>query len=133
MKRHPQWSARLFAVASAWRDIPLAYGSSDCGRFAANVADAVLGTHLIERVTYSTAREAIAFYRKYGNVRQTVTALLGELAVFKVGPPVRRGDLGQIGRHALAACFGAQTLAQTDIGLRPIDRRLLRPWHWELG
>jgi len=128
--RHQQWVKRLTAVEAEWRNAPLEYGKQDCGRMAARCVDAVLGTDHESQLTYLTPREAVALIRKHRKLMWLVTHLIGPP---KAGPPVRRGDIGQVGRHSLAVCFGPHTLAITQLGMRPIDRRLLQPWHWEVG
>lgn len=131
MKRHPDWVKRMRQNERQYRFAKLDYVRHDCGRLAARHVDAVLGTKLIRNLTYKGPREAVLFMRRYGGLQGVVTSMLG----FPTrGAPTRRGDIGQVGRHALAICMGADTIVCSKIGgLRPVDRNKLAPWHWRVG
>lgn len=118
--RRADWLARLYRVVEAGAAVPFAFGSQDCGRFAARCVDAITGSDWERELAgqYVDERTAIRFLARAGGISAAVTERLGPpIAVLEAG----RGDVcllpGEDG-PGLGVCLGATVAALRPEGVR---------------
>lgn len=122
MTRRSTWEAELSAYIASVRDLPMAWGSHDCGLFFAGACLAMTGFDPGEpfRGKYSTELGAAKALKKFGSgdLESTLDGL------FDVVPAgfARRGD-GIWNGESVGVCMGAYALfVATEGGLARIPR-----------
>lgn len=103
MTRHPEWERRLNAVVEKHRDLPGAWGFSDCWIMATDAYEAVTGAKLLPKLRrYKSEKAGYRLFAKHG-FTAVGEAMASVLPV--VGPlSARRGDLGTIKRDGVESC-----------------------------
>lgn len=108
MKRSAQWAGALTRYLRARRRMPFAWGSNDCGAFAAGAVAAMTGVDLSARWARATAAQAAAVLRRTGGLAAIADADLPRID----RAHVTRGDL------AMVAIRGRESLGVvTEVGV----------------
>jgi hypothetical protein len=124
--RHNNWQGRLHAYVESCKNTSFAYGSFDCGIFAADCIEAITGNDLA------------AEFRGYKSAREAVTAIknaCGAMSIPKLGEYIaakhglrevplnfaQRGDLVIVSNKR----FGIVSMTGTDIYV-PANRGITR-------
>jgi hypothetical protein len=131
VKRHHQWSSRMYAVIEAHRHLPFEWGVNDCCLFVSRAYDAMTDsavTYLI-RERYHDHASALRFIAEYGSLEAAVSRYLGDPSTDRAvrGDPVLI-DGGE--GYALGLCIGSKVVAMGPSGLRELPRSsILKVWH----
>lgn len=109
MKRFDDWPEQLAATVAAAQARPFAFGTHDCGLFAADCVLSMTGVDIAEgfRGAYADEAGAMAIEARHGGVQGLMTTVLGYPVPV---PQVHRGDvvmLEEDGRRTLGICMGA--------------------------
>ena len=106
------WEKRLAAFIEARRTMPFAWGVNDCVSFGIDAVAAITGV-TTRRVTWTTAREALAAVDAAGGLAAALTAILG--TPHDNWRRARRGDVVltatndlEGGRGPVMICLGEQ-------------------------
>jgi len=87
--RLPDWPARLDAYLRSRRDLPFAWGTNDCGMFAAGAVEAMTGV-LPGDWSYSSDKAALRLIQAAGGLSAILDGMFPRQAVDRL----QRGDIG---------------------------------------
>ena len=119
ISRLPDWQLRLEAFVNARRSTPFAWGTNDCGIFAADCVLALTGTDPAPKGMreHRTAKQAARAVNRRGGLMGIATAAFGPAApaVFAHVGDVVLVNIGK--RQALAICNGSTAIGPSEIGM----------------
>lgn len=116
MARREDWPARLARYVDAHRDMPFAWGSFDCVRFAAGWVREATGSDPVEGLDWADERSALRVLESLGGLQAAVETRFGAAISCALA---WRGDLvlhEMSRRPGLGVCVGAEFAAPSEDG-----------------
>lgn len=116
----PDPNSEVLQALNTWQRDDFVYGTTDCAQLAGHVAKELTGVDYLATFAYASEREANDIIEQHGDLRATVSSVLGEpVESVATGCPVLVEINGQqvlgIKLADSAACLTKKGLTQVDL------------------
>ena len=124
MTYRPTANSEVLKALNTWQRDDFAYGTTDCAQFAGHVAKELTGFDYLATFAYASETEANNIIEKHGDLRATVSSVLGEpVESVASGCPVLVELNGQ---QVLGVKLADSAACLTKKGLTRVDLRFVK-------